>query len=564
MTITHTQQEVDLEVAGMTCDSCALHVKEALQRVDGVVEVRLQDWRSGRAELVAEPVASDESMVEAVKKAGYKGKVRTRRVITPQKRSKESGREEDYDLVVIGTGGAGMSAAVRAAELDRRVCVIEAGTVGGTCVNIGCVPSKALMRAAKAYYTAGHHPFAGLHTRAEGVDWRTVVEQKDTLVDELRQSKYVDVLSSYGNSITLVKGRARLQPDGTVAIDDRLRCKPGNIIIATGARPRILPLAGIEDVEVLNSTTVMALDRLPRSLIVIGGRAVALELGQIFSRFGTQVTILQRSQQLIPEHDTRIAETMADYLREEGLTIHTGTRLVAIRQEGGEKLITAMVNGRPGEFRAEQVLMAVGRVPNTEEIGLEEAGVKLDEDGFIIVDDYMQTSSPNIYAAGDVTNGPELIYVAASGGGIAAENALNENSRRLDLSVLPDVIFTDPQVARVGLTETQAKAEGYDVKVANLPLTYVPRALTARDTRGMIMLVADRSTDRLLGAHVLAEEAGEVIQTAALAIKFGIQHGFTISGLREMLFPYLVQVEGLKLAALTFEKDITKLSCCAG
>ncbi|MGB9612517.1 MAG: FAD-dependent oxidoreductase, partial [Bryobacteraceae bacterium] len=321
---------------------------------------------------------------------------------------------------------------------------------------------------------------------------------------------------------------------------------------------------GIEDVDVLTSTSAMALPALPRSLIVIGGRAIALELGQAFARFGAQVTILQRSSRLIPEHEPEVAEALADYLRQEGLTIHTGVKPVAIRRQSGEKVITAEVDGGRREFRAEHVLMAVGRVPRTAGMGLEEAGVTLDRDGFIVVDDFMQTTNPRIYATGDVTQLPKLVYVAAAGGGIAAANALEGNHKRLDLTVLPDVIFTDPQIATVGLTEAQARAEGYAVEATTLPLAYVPRALAARDTRGLIKLVADGNSNRLLGAHVLAAEAGEVIQTAALAIRMGLRYGFTVDDLREMLFPYLTQVEGLKLAAQTFEKDVAQLSCCAG
>jgi mercuric reductase len=208
--------------------------------------------------------------------------------------------------------------------------------------------------------------------------------------------------------------------------------------------------------------------------------------------------------------------------------------------------------------------MAVGRTPNTKDMGLEAAGVELDQSGFIIVDDYMQTRNPKIYAVGDVTTLPKFVYVAAAAGGTAAENALNGNSKKFDLSVLPDVVFTDPQIATVGLTEAQAKDQGYDVKTSVLPLEYVPRALAARDTRGFIKLIADRKSDRLLGAHILAAEAGEVVQTAALAVKFGKEYGFTIQNLCDMLFPYLVQVEGLKLAAQTFEKQVSQLSCCAG
>jgi len=564
VTTKHTQQQIELEVLGMTCDSCALHVKRALQEVEGVIEAHVPGWASGRATVIAGPNVSDEAMTEAVKEAGYRAHVRPRREVTAPAQPEGWGPKPDYDLVVIGTGGAGMAAAIRGAELGRRVCIVEAGTIGGTCVNIGCVPSKALIRAAEAYHKAGHHPFAGIHTRAEGVDWPAVIGQKDKLVAELRQSKYLDVLASYGDRITLARGWARLQPDGSIALDNGQACRPHRIVVATGAKPRILPLEGIEEVEVLTSTTAMALEQQPRSLIVIGGRAVALELGQTFARLGTQVTILQRSPRILPEHEPEISQALADYLREEGLVIHTGVTPLAICQDDSEKVVTAQVGGKRREFRAEQVLMATGRTPNTQDMGLEEAGVELDEGGFIVVDDHMQTSHPHIYAAGDVTNRPKLVYVAAAAGGIAAENALNGNGRHLDLSVLPDVIFTDPQVATVGLTEAQAQERGYDVKASILPLAYVPRALAARDTRGLIKLVADRATDRLLGAHVLVAEAGEVIQTAALVVKFGLEYGFTVTNLREMLFPYLVQVEGLKLAVMSFEKDVAQLSCCAG
>ena len=556
-----SQIHVVLDIQGMTCDACAVHVTRALKSVPGVVDVTVPGWRSGRAEVVADPSITPDALTRAVGEAGYQARVREYQPIEVRPVNGEQAR--DYDLLVIGTGGAGMAAAIRGAELGYQVAIVEAGTIGGTCVNIGCVPSKTLMRAAETYHKAGHHPFAGILTRAEGVRWRDVVGQKDRLVGELRQSKYIRVLASYRDRITLVRGWARLQADGTVVVDDQVY-RPGRIVIATGARPRILPLEGIDQVEVLTSTTAMALEEQPRSLIVIGGRAVALELGQTFARLGTQVTILQRSARILPHHEPEISGALANYLREEGITIHTGVKPIAIRQEGGMKVVVAEVGGERREFRAEQVLMATGRTPNTQNMGLEEAGVELDDQGFIVVNPYMQTSNPRIYAAGDVTTGPKLVYVAAAGGGIAAENALQGNHKRLDLSVLPQVVFTDPQVATVGLTEAEAQKQGYEVTVSLLTLEHVPRALAARDTRGLIKLVADRTSNRLLGAHVLAAEGGEVIQTAALAVKMGMEYGFTVADLREMLFPYLTQVEGLKLAALAFEKDVSQLSCCAG
>lgn len=557
-------EELELDVRGMTCDSCAVHVVKALQSVEGVQEADVPGWQSGRATLTVEPAVSDETLVEAVTKAGYRAKVAARRETSAPHVPAGDGRRRDFALIVIGTGGGGMAAVIKAAELGYRAAIIEGGTIGGTCVNIGCVPSKALIRAAAAYHSAGHHPFQGIQTRADGVDWAALIQHKDELVAELRQAKYVDVLASYGDNISLVRGWARVQPNGRVVLDDGQVLSADKIVIAAGARPNILPLPGIDEVEVLDSTTAMALEKQPKSLIVLGGRAVALELSQTFARLGTQVTILQRSERIIPEHEPEISEGLADALRAEGLTVHTGTTLLGIRAAKGEKVVTATVNGEEREFRAEQVLMALGRTPNTQNMGLEEAGVELDEQGFIKVNDRLETSNPHIYAVGDVTNRPQFVYVAAAAGGIAAANALTGEGKSLNLTFMPDVIFTDPQVANVGLTEAEAVARGHDVKVSTLPLEYVPRALAARDTRGLIKLVADRSSDRLLGAHVLAAEGGEIIQTAALAVKFGLEYGFTVTGLRDMLFPYLVQVEGLKLAAQTFEKDVAQLSCCAG
>ena len=564
MTTKHTPFQIELEIQGMTCDSCALHVTNALKGVTGVKEATVPGWQSGRATLIAGSTVSEAALVDAVEMAGYRATILTRRQEAPSPQAGSPVPQQDYDLIVIGSGGGGMAAAIKAAELGYRAAIIEGGTVGGTCVNIGCVPSKTLIRAAAAYYQAGQHPFKGIQTRAEGVDWAALMQHKDELVAELRQAKYVDVLASYGDSITLIRGWASLKSDHEVAMGDGRVFTAGKIVLATGAKPRILSLTGIEQVEVLTSTTAMALTQQPESLLVIGGRAVALELGQTFTRFGTKVTLLQRSSHLIPDHEPEISTALAEALRQEGLTIQTGVKLLAIREEAGQKVVTASIDGEADEFRAEQVLMAVGRTPNTQDLGLKEIGVELDSQGFIKVNSRLETTNPNVYAVGDVTAGPNLVYVAAAAGGIAAANALAGEGRSLNLNILPEVIFTDPQVARVGLTEAEATAGGYDVNISTLPLEYVPRALAARDTRGLIKLVADRNSDRLLGGHVLAAEGGEIIQTAALAIKFGLQYGFTVANLREMLFPYLTQVEGLKLAAQAFEKDVAQLSCCAG
>ncbi len=388
-------------------------------------------------------------------------------------------------------------------------------------------------------------------------DWSTIRSEKDRLVASLRQSKYVDVLVAYPD-ITLIEGRAVFQADGSVQVGDR-RYRANRYVIATGAQPRMLPIPGLEESQPLNSTTLMDLERLPKSLIILGGRAVALELGQMMARFGVEAIILQRSTRLIPDHEPELGHAVQDYFEQDGIGVITGVQVERLSRERETRVVHARVMGQQREYRADQILMVVGRQPNTADLGLEHLGVKLDDDGAIMVNEFQQTNNPNIYATGDVSTNPEFVYVAAAGGALAARNALTDARQPLDLSSMPAVIFTDPQVATVGLTEAAARTQGYEVKANTLNLEYVPRAQAARNTRGLIKLVADTATGRVLSVHILAAEGGEVIQTATLAVKFGL----TLDDLTTTLFPYLTQVEGLKLAALSFTKDVAKLSCCA-
>ena len=547
--------QIELEVRGMTCDSCALHVEKALQGIDGVQDVEVPGWQSARATVRVASAVDAQALTAAVRDAGYTATVKTRR--TGGGPASSNGRDSDYDLLVIGAGSGGFAAAIKGAELGARVGLINDGALGGTCVNVGCVPSKALIRAAEAWHKAGHHPFAGVETQAVALDWDAVRRQKDELVGQLRQEKYADVLAAYPE-ITFIPGRAQFQEDGSVLVNDQV-LRARKVVITTGAHPRMLPIPGADEAGVLTSTSLMDLPELPESLIVLGGRAVALELGQTMARLGVQVVIVQRSSRLVPEHEPEIGRALKGYLEQEGIGVVTGVQVERIEREGNGRMVSTRVQGRPQVYRAEQVLMALGRQPNTAGMGLEQVGVELDKGGAIIVDAGMRSSHPDIYASGDVTTNPQFVYVAAKGGAVAAENALNGTGEVLDLFAMPEVVFTDPQVAMVGLTEAQAKAKGFDVITSELPLKYVPRALAARDTRGLIKLVADGASRRLLGAHILAAEGGEVVQAATLAVKFRL----TLDHLTDTLFPYLTQVEGLKLAAQTFEKDVAKLSCCA-
>ena len=462
-----------------------------------------------------------------------------------------------YDLIVIGAGSAGFSAAITAAKQGAQVALIGHGTIGGTCVNIGCVPSKTLIRAAETLHQASAaQRFAGISARAHADDWGVLVHQKDELVAGLRQSKYVELLPAY-NTITYIEGQARLA-DGGVALNGDL-VKAQRVIITTGARPAMPIIPGIEDVKYLTSTSALALETLPKSLLIIGGGFIGAELAQLFARMGVKVTIVCRTQ-LLPRAEPEIAETLSNYFREEGIQLDCGIAYKRIeRNNDGISLIVKRGN-REEVLTAERVLVATGRAPNVEGLGLGEAGVTQAPNGGIQVDDRMRTTRSDIYAAGDVTGHDQFVYMAAYGAKLAAKNALNGDSLRYDNAAMPAVVFTDPQVASVGLTEVAARALGHDVRTSILPLSAVPRALAARDTRGLIKLIADAKTRRLLGAHILAPEGGDSIQTAAIAI----QQRLTIDDLSDLIFPYLTTVEGLKLAALGFEKDVTKLSCCAG
>ena len=468
-----------------------------------------------------------------------------------------NGKKNIYDLAVIGAGSAGFSAAIAAAEQGATVALIGHGIIGGTCVNVGCVPSKTMIRAAEALHGArAASRFPGLVGEAYVDDWHGLIAAKDDLVSTLRQKKYADLLPEY-DGIAYLEGAARLNGAGVLVEGDPVAAE--KIIIATGGRPAVPPIPGIETVSYLTSTTLLELKNLPKSLIVIGGGYIGAELAQMMARMGVEVTVVCRSR-LLPQVEPEVSYALAAAFRAEGITLYCGITYDACREDETGVTVCVSEGGELVELTAERLLVATGRTPNTETLGLAEAGVAQDGRGAIVVDDHMRTSKAGVYAAGDVTDRDQFVYMAAYGAKLAAKNALNSESVAYENSAMPWVVFTDPQVAGVGLSEAAAKAAGHEIKTSIVPLDQVPRALAARDARGLIKLVADAKTDRLLGGQILAPEGADSIQTLAMALKFGM----TSKALGETIFPYLTTVEGLKLAAQTFDKDVAKLSCCAG
>jgi len=462
-----------------------------------------------------------------------------------------------YDLAVIGAGSAGFSAAITAAEQGANVALIGHGLIGGTCVNVGCVPSKTMIRAAEALHGArAASRFPGVAGEANLLDWGRLIGAKDDLVTTLRQKKYIDLLPEY-NGVAYLEGVARLNGRGVLVNGTAIAAD--KTIVATGSAPGLPDIPGIADIPYLTSTTALELTDQPASLIVLGGGYIGCELAQMFARAGTKVTLVTRSR-LLPEAEPEISEALTRYLAEDGIAVLTGLSYRAIETVENGVELSIEREGRPGSLTAQHVLVATGRRPNSAGLGLEEAGVRLSSNGGVVVDERMRTSKPGVYAAGDVIGRDAFVYMAAYGARLAALNALNGDSLVYDNTAMPWVVFTDPQVAGVGLSDTDARAAGFETKTSIVPLEQVPRALAARDTRGLIKLVADVRTDRLLGAQILAPEGADSIQTAVLAIK----HGMTAKALGETIFPYLTTVEGLKLAAQSFGKDVAKLSCCAG
>lgn len=463
---------------------------------------------------------------------------------------------DSLHIAILGSGSAAFAAALHAANAGARVSLIEHGTIGGTCVNIGCVPSKILIRAAHVAHLQAQHPFPGISRQRPIVDRGALVAQQQARVDELRQAKYADLLETNSN-ITLIRGHAHFKNDRTLAVTvaegNEKIVHADRILIATGRRPQAPLTPGLAQAPYWTSTEALVAHELPAHLIVQGGSVVALELAQAFLRLGSKVTLIARTT-LLSKEDPQLGEGLKSALEGEGMRVltHAAIRRVQFDRQFHVDIGSETIVG-------DRLLVATGRKPNTENLNLDAVGIKRDGAGAIIVDERLRTDGENIYAAGDCTQQPQFVYVAAAAGTRAAINMLGGDAV-LDLATMPAVVFTDPQVATVGLTEAQAQKRGIETDSRVLTLDNVPRALANFDTRGFIKLVADKKTGRLVGAQVLAAEAGEIVQTAALAIRFEM----TVHDLAAQLFPYLTMVEGIKLAAQTFTKDVKQLSCCAG
>ena len=540
---------ITLSVSGMTCDHCAQSAEAALNALEGVSARVSYDER--QAEIDAKEDVPVGRLLRTLERKGYEG-----RLLSDD--GTATGGGNGLHIAIIGTGSGAFAAALKVVEEGATVTMIErAEVIGGTCVNVGCVPSKIMIRGAQLAQHQRHHPFDGLERHEPAIDRRAMLAQQVARVDELRDAKYESILEG-NESIKLIRGSAAFEnrntllvsrPDGT-----KTRVTADRFLIATGSAPAIPEVPGLAEVPYWTSTEALFAATTPEHLAVIGSSVVALETAQAYRRLGSEVTVLARTK-LLSQEEPALGDELAKAFEAEGIRVLIKTSAKRVDFDNGNFTI-ALDNET---LSSDALLVASGRPPNTAELNLDAAGVETTDSGAIVVDDHMRTSAENIYAAGDCTTQPQFVYVAAAAGTRAGLN-MTGGDAALDLSAMPAVIFTDPQVATVGLSEAEAIRAGMDTESRKLGLENVPRALANFETHGFVKLVIDASNDRLIGAQILAPEAGEMIQTAALAIR----NRMTAQELADQLFPYLTMVEGLKLCAQTFFKDVKQLSCCAG
>lgn len=474
---------------------------------------------------------------------------------------------ERFDLVILGSGSTAFAAALRAQELGKTSVMTEERTVGGTCVNRGCLPSKNLIEAARLLYDAKNPRYPGLAPSAIGLNFKALIAQKDEVVHGYRKKKYESLV---GGQFSIEDGHVQFVDAHTVQVGSGKRLTGEKLLIATGSRPALPEIEGLADVPYLTSDLLtnnesMEMTTLPRSLVIVGGGYIALELGQMFRRFGSEVTILERNEQLLAHgYEPEVGQAIGSLFTEEGIHVVTGAAVHKVQSENGGIVAIAQVGGAVREVRAERLLIATGRRPNTDSLAIEKAGVALDRQGAVSVNSYLQTNISHIFAAGDVigreTGSQMATPVGSHDGGIAALNALSGKAlKAVNHTVIPRAIFTDPQIGIVGLTEEEAIAKGHECWCNTVPMSLVPRAGAIHDARGIIKMVADANTNEVLGVSMVGNSAGEVIHEAAMALRFRAQ----LDDFIDLLHVYPTMSEALKIVAISRYKDPAKLSCCA-
>ncbi len=457
-----------------------------------------------------------------------------------------------YDAIIIGSGQSGKPLALALAEAGWKTALIERAYIGGTCINYGCTPTKTMVASARAAYLARRAGDYGVNAGEVSVDMNRVIARKQKIVESFRKGGR-DRLEKTKN-LDLIFGEASLKDRESirVAFDDgkerELRAK--KIIINTGGRPAVPPIPGLDTAPVCDSTSIMELSRLPEHLLVLGGGYIALEFGQMFRRFGAKVSMVERSAHLVSREDTDVSEAVEKILREDGIEIFLNSQATKIdTSSDGEMQMVIRERDRETTLTGSHLLAAVGRAPNTEELNLPAAGVETDEKGYIKTNDRLETNVLGIFAIGDVHGGPAFTHISYDDYRVLKENLLNGGNATIKGRLVPNTVFIDPQLATVGLSETEARKQGRNIRVAKLPMAHVARALEVSETRGFMKAIVDADTGQILGCTILGIEGGEVMSMLQIAIMGGIHY----TKIKEAIFAHPTLAESLNNLFLTLD-----------
>jgi dihydrolipoamide dehydrogenase len=460
---------------------------------------------------------------------------------------------KQYDCIVIGSGQAGTPLAKKLAQAGKKTLLVEKRFIGGTCVNDGCTPTKTMVASARVAYLAGKCNDMGVTIKGFKVDLRQVKKHKDDIVLKsrnggqaaLERTKNLDLL--FGDATFIDKKTISVQPKtGKVK-----EFNADQIFLNVGAKT-IIPndIEGLDDIDYLTSTTILDLEKVPEHLLVIGGNYIGLEFGQMFRRFGSKVTILEKSGRILSKEDEDISVEMTHILEEENIKIYSNAKTTKFKQKAGGKITaTVMVNGEEQKIKCTHVLIAIGRSPQTTTLGLDKTGVKMDEKGNIPTNDKLETNVKGIYALGDVRGGPAFTHISYNDYTIVYRNLIENQDLNITDRPIPYCMFTDPELGRVGISETEAKKQGLNYKVAILPMAHVARAIETGDTRGMMKAVVDPDTKKILGVAVVGTEGGEIMSVLQMAMEGGI----TYDRIRYCVFAHPTYSESLNNLFMTLE-----------
>ncbi len=470
--------------------------------------------------------------------------------------------ENKFELIILGGGAAGFASAIKANEMGVKTLMVNSGLpIGGTCVNVGCVPSKKLLWSAEVLHSLSNHGIAGIEAEIKRIDFSKIIQDEISLVERMREEKYQKVLSNLRN-VEFKEGQAFFVSDDEIQVDGN-RFKGKKFIIATGSTTLVPPIDGLRETGFITHIEALRIKELPKELLIIGARPMGLEFAQMFGRFGARVDVLEILPTVFKPGEATLVKQLENILKEEGISIRTGVRVLKAYKERGKKVLIYRIlegrNEKEQEIYGDEILLATGKIPNTDALQLEKAKVDIDRRKAIIVNEYLQTSNENIYAAGDVTNLPlRLETTAGREGSIAVENAFEGNRNKINYNEVPYAIFTDPSLAGVGLTEEEMMNKYGMCSCRTLQFKDLPKAIIKNRTEGAVKLVIHPDTAQILGIHILAPDAGDLIAIGMMIVK----NKMTIDDVINTLPVFPTFSEAIKLCALSFKKDITKLSCC--